>query len=156
MSTTNVTELRKNLFNTLDNVIEYNDSVTVNTRKGNAVILSEEDYNGMVETIYLLSQKGLLKKIKEGEKEDPAKMAKYDPDEEWRFFSPRTRRRTRGFLSRLGSTGRQRSCSMSFRTIHSKIHLPTKSLSAIWMATIQEESMSNIALSTGSSRISIR
>ena len=83
MSTTNVTELRKNLFNTIDNVIEYNDSVIVNTRKGNAVILSEEDYNGMVETIYLLSQKGLLKRIKEGEEEDPAKMAKYDPDEKW-------------------------------------------------------------------------
>ena len=83
MSTTNATELRKNLFNTIDNVIEYNDSVTVNTRKGNAVILSEEDYNGMVETIYLLSQKGLLNRIKEGEEEDPAKMAKYDPDEKW-------------------------------------------------------------------------
>ena len=83
MSTTNVTELRKNLFNIIDNVIEYNDSVTVNTRKGNAVILSEEDYNGMVETIYLLSQKGLLNRIKEGEVEDPAKMAKYDPDEKW-------------------------------------------------------------------------
>ena len=83
MSTTNVTELRKNLFNIIDNVIEYNDSVTVNTRKGNAVILSEEDYNGMVETIYLLSQKGLSNRIKEGEEEDPAKMAKYDPDEKW-------------------------------------------------------------------------
>lgn len=83
MSTANATEFRKNLFNTLDNVIEYNDLVTVNTRKGNVVILSEEDYNGMVETIYLLSQKGLLKRIKEGEKENPAKMAKYDPDEEW-------------------------------------------------------------------------
>ena len=83
MSTTNVTELRKNIFNIIDNVIEYNDSVTVNTRKGNAVILSEEDYNGMVETIYLLSQKGLLNRIKEGEEEDPAKMAKYDPDKKW-------------------------------------------------------------------------
>lgn len=83
MSTANATEFRKNLFNTLENVIEYNDLVTVNTRKGNVVILSEEDYNGMVETIYLLSQKGLLKRIKEGEKEDPTKMAKYDPDEEW-------------------------------------------------------------------------
>lgn len=83
MSITNATELRKNLFNTLDNVIEYNDSVTVSTRKGNAVILSEDDYNGMMETIYLLSQKGVLKKIKEGEKEDISKMKKYDPDEEW-------------------------------------------------------------------------
>lgn len=83
MSITNATELRKNLFSTLDNVIEYNDSVTVNTRKGNAVIMSEDDYNGMVETIYILSQKGLLAKIKEGQREDPSKMSKYDPDEDW-------------------------------------------------------------------------
>lgn len=83
MSITNATELRKNLFNTLDDVIEYNDPVTVNTRKGNAVILSEEDYNGMLETIYILSQKGLYKKIKEGEKEEESKMEKFNPDEEW-------------------------------------------------------------------------
>ena len=55
--------------------------VTVNTQKENKVILSEEDYNGMVETTYLLSQKGLLNRIKEGEEEDPAKMIKYVPDE---------------------------------------------------------------------------
>lgn len=83
MSITNATELRKNLFNTLDEVIEYNNPVTVNTRKGNAVILSEEDYNGMLETIYILSQKGLYKKIKEGEKEEVNGMKKYNPDEEW-------------------------------------------------------------------------
>ena len=83
MSITNATELRKNLFNTLDEVIEYNDSVTVNTRKGNAVILSEEDYNGMLETIYILSQNGLYKKIKDGEKEEVSEMKKYNPDEEW-------------------------------------------------------------------------
>lgn len=83
MSITNATELRKNLFNTLDEVIEYNDSVTVNTRKGNAVILSEKDYNGMLETIYILSQKGLYKKIKDGEKEEVSGMKKYNPDEKW-------------------------------------------------------------------------
>ena len=83
MSITNATELRKNLFNTLDEVIEYNDSVTVNTRKGNAVILSEEDYNGMLETIYILSQNGLYKKIKDGEKEEVSEMKKYNPDEDW-------------------------------------------------------------------------
>lgn len=83
MSITNATELRKNLFNTLDEVIEYNNPVTVNTRKGNAVILSEEDYNGMLETIYILSQTGLYKKIKDGEKEEACEMKKFNPDEEW-------------------------------------------------------------------------
>lgn len=83
MSITNISLLRKNLFTSIENVIEYNDSVTVNTKKGNAVILSEEEYNAMRETIYLISQKGLAEKIKEGEKEDISSMKTYNPNEEW-------------------------------------------------------------------------
>ncbi len=83
MPVTNVSALRKNLFNSLETVIEYNDTITVNTKKGNAIIISEEEYNAMRETIFLTSQPGLLKRIKEGEKEDIATMAVYNPNEEW-------------------------------------------------------------------------
>lgn len=79
----NATELHENLFNILDDVIKNNNPVIVNTPKGNAVILSEEDYKGMMETIDILSQKGLHQRIKEGEKEDVSGMKKYNPDEEW-------------------------------------------------------------------------
>ena len=65
MAVTNISVLRKNLFSSIDNVIQYNDSITVSTKNGNAVIISESDYNAMLETIYLVSQKGLLEKIKE-------------------------------------------------------------------------------------------
>ena len=71
------------MFGSLENVTEYNDSIIVNTKKGNAVIISEEEYNSMIETIYLTSQKGLLDRIKEGEKEDISKMSTYNPNEEW-------------------------------------------------------------------------
>ena len=60
MAITNISVLRKNLFSSIDNVIEFNDSITVNTKKGNAVIISEAEYNAMMETIYLVSQKGLV------------------------------------------------------------------------------------------------
>lgn len=83
MATTNVTELRKSLFSTLDNVIAFNEPVQITTKNGNAVLLSEEDYNSLIETIYLMSQPELTKKIKEGEKEDPSKMKVFNPDEEW-------------------------------------------------------------------------
>ena len=83
MAVTNISVLRKNLFSSIDNVIEYNDSITVSTKNGNAVIISEAEYNAMLETIYLVSQKGLVEKIKEGEKEDISKMATYNPNEEW-------------------------------------------------------------------------
>ena len=83
MSVTNISLLRKNLFTSIENVIDYNDSITVNTKKGNAVILSEDEYNAMRETIYLISQKGLVNKIKEGEKEKISSMKTYNPNEEW-------------------------------------------------------------------------
>ena len=83
MAATNISVLRKNLFSSIDNVIEYNDSITVSTKNGNAVIISEAEYNAMLETIYLVSQKGLVEKIKEGEKEDISKMSTYNPNEEW-------------------------------------------------------------------------
>lgn len=83
MAVTNISVLRKNLFSSIDNVIEYNDSITVSTKKGNAVIISEAEYNAMLETIFLVSQKDLVEKIKEGEKEDISKMSTYNPNEEW-------------------------------------------------------------------------
>ena len=83
MAVTNISVFRKNLFSSIDNVIEYNDSITVSTKNGNAVIISEAEYNAMLETIFLVSQKGLVEKIKEGEKEDISKMSTYNPNEEW-------------------------------------------------------------------------
>lgn len=83
MAITNISVLRKNLFSSIDNVIQYNDSITVSTKNGNAVIISESEYNAMMETIYLVSQKGLVDRIKEGEKEDIASMSTNNPNEEW-------------------------------------------------------------------------
>lgn len=83
MPITNISVLRKDLFNSIDKVIEFNETITVNTKKGNAVIVSEEEYNSMLETIYLVSQPGLLEKIKKGEKEDIDSMTTYDPNEKW-------------------------------------------------------------------------
>ena len=83
MPITNVSVLRKDLFNSIDTVIEYNERITVSTKKGNAVIISEEEFNSMLETIYLVSQPGLLEKIKKGEKENIDSMTTYDPNEDW-------------------------------------------------------------------------
>ena len=45
MTNTNASNLRKNLFSYLDSAIDYNDIINVNTKKGNAIILSETEYN---------------------------------------------------------------------------------------------------------------
>lgn len=66
MTNINATNLRKNLFNYLDTAITYNDVINVNTKKGNAVIISEAEYNGLLETLYLLSVPGMKDKLIEG------------------------------------------------------------------------------------------
>ena len=47
MLNTNATNLRKDLFNYLDLAIEFNDVINVNTKKGNVIMLSEQEYNGL-------------------------------------------------------------------------------------------------------------
>lgn len=83
MPTTNISVLRKDLFNSIDKVIEYNEVITVNTKKGNAIIISEEDYNALLETLMLQSDPRVINKIKDGESEDINTMTTYNPDEEW-------------------------------------------------------------------------
>jgi antitoxin YefM len=66
MSTTNATNLRKHLFDYLNSAIDFNDIIKVNTKKGNAVILSEQEYNGLMETLYLCSVPGMKERLTDG------------------------------------------------------------------------------------------
>jgi antitoxin YefM len=68
MLNTNITNFRKNIFTILEQTIKYNEPVNVNTKDGNAVVLSEEDYNGIMETLYLSSIPNLKEDIVEGMK----------------------------------------------------------------------------------------
>ena len=63
MTNTNATNLRKNLFSYLESAIDYNDIINVNTKKGNVIIISEAEYNGLLETLYLLSDPNMKEKI---------------------------------------------------------------------------------------------
>ena len=51
----NVTNFRKNSFGILEQTIKFNEPVNITAKEGNAVILSEEEYNSMMETLYLYS-----------------------------------------------------------------------------------------------------
>lgn len=63
MSTTNISNFRKNLFDLTEQVINFNEPLTVTTKSGNIVIMSEEEYRGIVETIYLSSVPGMEKEL---------------------------------------------------------------------------------------------
>ena len=84
MTLMNVTNARKNLYKLIEEVNNSSSPVTItNSKGGNAVLMSEEDYNALQETIYLYSVPGLAESILDADKQDPKKMKKYDPDEEW-------------------------------------------------------------------------
>jgi PHD/YefM family antitoxin component YafN of YafNO toxin-antitoxin module len=68
MGTVTATTFRKNLFGLLSETISSSVPLQVTTKDGNAVVLSETDYNAMQETVYLLSVPGMRESIVEGMK----------------------------------------------------------------------------------------
>lgn len=78
----NITNFRKNIFGILEQTIKYNEPVNVSTKDGNAVILSEEDYNGLIETLYLSSIPNVKEQIIEGMK-TPASECVPEDKVEW-------------------------------------------------------------------------
>ena len=66
MINTNATNFRRNIFSLLEQTIKYNEPVNVSTKDGNAVIISENDYNGLMETLYLCSIPTMRERIMEG------------------------------------------------------------------------------------------
>jgi prevent-host-death family protein len=84
MSTVNATNARKNLFQLISDVNEYSDPVTITNSKGkNAVLISEDDWKCIEETIMLNSIPGLAESIIEGGQEPLSTCKVYIEDEEW-------------------------------------------------------------------------
>lgn len=66
MTNTNATNFRKKMFEYLNQAVMYNDVININTKNGNAVVMSEEDYNALMETLYLTSIPGMKARLEEG------------------------------------------------------------------------------------------
>lgn len=65
MTNTNITNFRKNIYSLLEQTIKFNEPINISTKNGNAVVLSEEDYNSLRETLYIMSVPGLKDEILE-------------------------------------------------------------------------------------------
>ena len=65
MTNVNVTSFRKDIYKLLENTIKYNEPINISTKNGNAIILSEEDYNSLIETLYIESIPELKKEFLE-------------------------------------------------------------------------------------------
>lgn len=56
MITITATEARKTFFELIKQTNQQHDIIEVQHKSGNAIIMSAEDYEGLQETLYLLSQ----------------------------------------------------------------------------------------------------
>lgn len=63
MVSIDIISFRKNIYEIIENTIEHNEPINIKTKKGNAVILSEMDYNNLMETLYISSVPNLKEKI---------------------------------------------------------------------------------------------
>lgn len=82
MSIYSATAARANLFKLIDEIHETHEPVYIKGKRNNAVILSEEDYNSMQETLYLLSIPNMKESILQASKE-PLEKCKDYRDVKW-------------------------------------------------------------------------
>jgi len=70
MSTLSATEVRANLYRVIDETAESHEPVLITSKRNNAVLVSESDWNSIQETLYLLSIPGMRESIKDGMETD--------------------------------------------------------------------------------------
>ena len=76
MTTLAVTEARKKLYRLLDNVRQSHEPVHISGKRGGAVLVSEDDWRAIQETLYLLSIPGMRESITKGLKTPVRKCSK--------------------------------------------------------------------------------
>jgi len=76
--TLNVTQARKKLYQLIKAVTETHTPVQITGKNGNAVLVSEEDWNAVQETLYLLSVPGMRQSIRDG-MDTPVEACSEDP-----------------------------------------------------------------------------
>jgi antitoxin YefM len=70
MTTITVTNARKDLYKLIDQVQESHEPIHITGKRGSGVLISEEDFAAIQETLYLQSVPGMSESIIEGMKTD--------------------------------------------------------------------------------------
>jgi len=66
----NATEARAKLYKLIDQTADSHQPIIITGKRKNAVLISEEDWNAISETLYLLSVPGMRESINEGLNQD--------------------------------------------------------------------------------------
>jgi len=84
MTAISVTKARENIYQILSDVNDNSQPITITNNRGkNGVLISEEDWNAIQETLYLNSIPNMAESIVNAGKETLEECSIYDPNEEW-------------------------------------------------------------------------
>jgi antitoxin YefM len=76
MTILKASEARSNLYRLIDEAAEHHAPVQITGKRNNAVLVGEDDWRSIQETLYLLSIPGMRESIRKGMAEPVAKLAK--------------------------------------------------------------------------------
>ena len=76
MTILNASDARANLYRLIDQTNESHEPVIISGKRNNAILVSEDDWNSIQETLYLTSIPGMRESIVEGMKEPLSESSK--------------------------------------------------------------------------------
>jgi prevent-host-death family protein len=76
MDTVKATEARANLYGLIDRVEENHEPVLITGKRSNAVLIAEDDWRSVQETLYLLSVPGMRESLLQGMSTPTSKLKK--------------------------------------------------------------------------------
>lgn len=77
----NISNARDELYKLASSCIKYNNVVNISTKEGNVILLSEDDYKSLIESLYLAGIKGVYESIEEAVK---TPTSEFDKDPPWK------------------------------------------------------------------------
>ena len=66
MPTLSATEARSKLYRLIDQTSSSHEPIVITSKRGNAILLSEDDWRAIQETMYLLNIPGMRESIRDG------------------------------------------------------------------------------------------
>ena len=75
----NISNARDELYKLASSCIKYNDIVNISTKEGNVILLSEDDYKSLIESLYLAGIRGVYEDIEEAVKTPTSEFIKEPP-----------------------------------------------------------------------------
>ena len=80
MTTMTATQARSNLYKLLDRTAQSHEPIEITGKRNNAILIAEDDWRAIKETLYLLSIPGMRESIRKGLK---APLKKCDKELKW-------------------------------------------------------------------------